>query len=428
MRTSRSAIAPRLLSAVAALALTVGLAGTATADESTVEPPRTGFEESGGERWTSLDEEAAFLAEIAADRPNVAVDQVGASVQGRPLQLVRINEAKKPRNTVLLVCSQHGDEPAGREACLSTIRNLAYPQDGPTFPRGTEVLVLPNANPDGHAANTRENADGTDINRDHLALGTPEARAIAEVIRDDRPDIVQDLHEFGPRPPYYVKDFLSLWPRNLNTHDAVYEESVRLNDDYVRPAVEAAGFSTGIYGITTDPETGEPIEQIAGDGQERILRNTTGIKNSVGLLSETRTDSVTGEPPAQNNQNRVNAHLAELTGTMRLVEERGMQLAKATMTARTAGYGSKAPIYLGGADNEEPTPEQIIDPAPCGYRLTGEQYDSVTEKLALHGVRSWPIGQDRYVPLRQEMRALVPLLLDERAAEHLTTGTPVACR
>ena len=61
-----------------------------------------------------------------------------------------------------------------------------------------------------------------------------------------------------------------------------------LSRDFVEPAAHRAGFCTGVYGIWTDPETGDPVKQVAGDGQERILRNTAGVKGSVGLLVETR--------------------------------------------------------------------------------------------------------------------------------------------
>ncbi|MFI1847274.1 M14 family metallocarboxypeptidase [Streptomyces sp. NPDC020480] len=412
--------------AISAVALLTTSFFSAPAHAGT-QQPRTGFEASHGARWTTESEEERFLTAVDAASPSVAVDRIGTTEQGRPLRLVRIG-APTNTNSLLLICSQHGDEPSGREACLSTVRDLAYTKDARTkrFLRHTTVLVIPTANPDGRAADTRENSQGVDINRDHIALKTAEARATAAVLRDRRPDTVYDLHEYGATVPYYMKDLLALWPRNLNTADAVHKEARTLSDSYVRPSAERAGFDTGVYGIWTDPQTGDPVKQVAGDGQERILRNTAGVKHSVGLLVETRVDPLTDAEkadPAVNNRRRVGSQLAALDGAFAFVDQRRGRIEAATTRARLAGYADRGPVHLGGADND-PAGEVLADP-PCGYRLNAEQYADVKDELALHGVTVRHGADGAFVPLRQSLRSLVPLLLDVRATYHLAEGRPV---
>ncbi|SDP62132.1 M14 family zinc carboxypeptidase [Lentzea jiangxiensis] len=363
--------------------------------------PRTGFELTG--EWTTEAGEQAYLRATG-----LPVSEIGTTAQGRPIQLVRVG-SRTARTVVLFICSQHGDEPAGREACLIRMRSL---------PRTSSVtyLFVPNANPDGRAADTRGNSDGIDVNRDHLLLRTAEARAMASVIRDWKPDVIHDLHEFGPSAPYYVKDVLWLWPRNLNVADGVHDLSETLSRSYVRPSVEAAGRTSGVYGIHVDPVTGEPVRQVAGDGQERILRNTGGLKHGMGLLVETNADNT----PAF----RVESHLKALDGTQSFVAGNGSAIEAANAASRAVRTG---PVYFGGADNQPPAPEDVVSPQPCGYVLTAAEFLTVRDRLALHGVTSQYLrGGDRIVPVRQEARPIIPLLLDPRADEPLFKARVVA--
>lgn len=131
----------------------------------------------------------------------------GMSHQGRPLEVQYLGSDSAAMR-VLFVCGQHGDERAIRKG----IRHFVQ-QRGEELEKAMPLLqlaVVGDANPDGYAARTRENAQGIDLNRDHVALQAPETRALHELIRRWRPHLVVDFHNYPSRRKHLVDQKLRL--------------------------------------------------------------------------------------------------------------------------------------------------------------------------------------------------------------------------
>lgn len=92
----------------------------------------------------------------------------------------------------------HGDEPAGPLAALRLLREAQWPANA-------DVLLCPCLNPTGFVSNKRENADGTDLNRDYLHLQSPEVRAhVAWLEQQPAFDVALCLHEDWESHGFYV--------------------------------------------------------------------------------------------------------------------------------------------------------------------------------------------------------------------------------
>ena len=77
---------------------------------ATEAPPRTGFEQTNGARWTTQPEEQDFLAAVDRASTRVSVGSIGTTKQGRPLQLVRIG-AGTPRTRCSWCAASTGTNP-----------------------------------------------------------------------------------------------------------------------------------------------------------------------------------------------------------------------------------------------------------------------------------------------------------------------------
>ncbi len=388
------------------------------------EAPTTGFEDRDGDAWTTHDEEMSFLEDVAAVSPRVTYTEIGRSHQDRPLHLVRVGGPVPPSDdeiaqgkSVLVIASQHGDEPAGREMALQLIRDLAYTQDRELVEQlgDTTVLLIPNANPDGAVLNQRENAAGVDLNRGHLELEEPETQAIASVLRDFRPDISIDAHE-AVAPPDDPDEVYMLvaWQRNLNVYSDLYELNVEMVEDYLFPGLESAGFSE--YGLYGSPDDGQ-------DGPWFASQNF-GLRHGLGILAE----SWRGGPPVT----RVAVQMQTALEILRFQRERSDEVADVTvesaLTKAAVGAAQSQPFYLSGADwdTQPPPPEHVLFPPPCGYLLDEEQEQDVDRQLDLFAVETEAVGDDDvFVTMGQPMMTVVPDLLDERARQNEVAGQPL---
>lgn len=112
---------------------------------------------------------------IAQSNPDlVRLDTIGYSVQNRVLLSMKITsnpgtDEHKPR--ILWDATTHGNENIGSEVCLYLVRHLLvnYGVDPKitNLVNSREIWIIPITNPDGMVLRQRENANGTDLNRDY---------------------------------------------------------------------------------------------------------------------------------------------------------------------------------------------------------------------------------------------------------------------
>lgn len=129
---------------------------------------------------------------------------LGRSVDGRPIDVYVLGDPRA-RQRVLVIGAVHGNETAG----ISVARRLWSGR----APAGFALWIIPDLNPDGVAAGTRQNANGVDLNRNfpfawrrigvrgdqqfsgRRPLSEPESRIADALITRIRPMITVWFHQ-----------------------------------------------------------------------------------------------------------------------------------------------------------------------------------------------------------------------------------------
>ena len=388
----------------------------------------------GRQAFTDSDELRAILYGLersggAGRRTDIRVRALGTSQSGLPLEAISFTQpplseppaaaaasaagplpARRP--AVLLVAGQHGDEPAGTEALLVIAQDLAAGRLEAVL-RSVDVVILARANPDGAALFQRGAADGSDVNRDHLLLRTPEAQALARLQVDFAPIVVADLHEYPVGGAFDRKfgavqraDVLLQYATTANLPSFVTkaaEEWFRLP---LVASLRRAGLHADWY-ATTSADPADKRLAMGGVGPQ-IGRNAAGLRHAVSLLVETRGGGLGRTDFGRRVQAQVAAvtsvlgnaalHAADLVKLRQFVDRdtaakacRGEAVVEAAPTASEyalsvldADNGAVRTVNVGWDSALELRPLKSR-PRPCGYWLAADQTDAV-RRLRLLGV------------------------------------------
>ncbi len=314
--------------AAAALLLQPGPAPQKSLSALTTRPERTEYRET-----SRYDDVVKFLNEAAQAAPDtIRLTTFGKSVEGRTLPLAVVGApAPTPRAVrgtgklrVLIQANIHGGEVEGKESAQILLREIAEGGHADWL-RSIVLLVAPIYNADGNeriapanrgaqhgpfeGSGQRPNAQGYDLNRDHMKLDSPEARALIKLWTEYDPHVGIDLHTTNGSQHAYHLTYSP--PLNPNTSVAI---STLLKNEWfpfmTKNVKEKHGWDFFYYGnvetpggrgrgrgrgtdapptpppTTTPPAPSGPREWRTFEHVPRFNNNYIGMRNRFGILSE----------------------------------------------------------------------------------------------------------------------------------------------
>ncbi|WP_222434168.1 M14 family zinc carboxypeptidase [Comamonas flocculans] len=380
--------------------------------------------------WTTNAELAQWLEGLSRSTSgNMRVEllRAGKTQNDLPLLALALGEARDGRTltgngrpTVLLVGQQHGDEPASSEALLVIARELSQGLLAPMLQR-INVIIVARANPDGADSGAHATADGTDLARDHLALQTPEARAIAQLVRDYRPAVVTDVHEYPVQalatPMGELLPAQDVLVQGANTANVPEFIGKATREWYLQPLLQ----SLQGQGLTQEwqyalSDAGEGLTATAGDTTPESLHNLAALGNAVGLSLASRGGAALERAHAQR---RVHSLVVALTSVLKSTAERSADLlqvqsfvardiashaCQGMLTVQAAPAVAEHQLRLLDATSGELRPVQVRwissqalrpeleRPRPCGYWFT--QDSIAAERLGLLGLQVMRVAEE----------------------------------
>src|SRR5689334_320774 len=282
--------------------------------------PQTRAERTDYRETSRYDEVMAFVREVVAASPQtMRLTTFGYTFEGKPLPLVVVGhvsaatpEAVKQsgKTRIYLQGNIHAGEVEGKEALQMLLRELAHGEHA-SWLQSSVLLIAPIYNADGNdhvkmternaqngpigGVGTRENAQGYDLNRDHMKLETPEARSFTSLFRLYDPHLAVDLHTTNGT--YHAYQLTYSPPLHPNTAAPIVDwlrkdwlpsitKSIKQKDGwdfYYYGNLEGGGTpGEGRRGVPDNRERG----WYTFDHRPRFNNNYIGLRNRLAILSE----------------------------------------------------------------------------------------------------------------------------------------------
>ncbi|KKW68441.1 hypothetical protein AAV94_04895 [Lampropedia cohaerens] len=419
----------------------------------------------GRTTFTTNAELRQFLHDVttrAAAGVTARVQAIGQSQRGQPIEALYLARGgdvspsafmASGKPTVLFIGQQHGNEPAASEAMLVVAEQLASGSWSNVLAQ-LNVIIVPRANPDGAEQATRTLANRIDLNRDHLLLRSPEARALAKLTREYRPLVIVDSHEFTVAGRFQQKF------QGVQAYDAMLQYAntpnigefiVKASDEWFAlslfEALGAESLRTQWY-FTTSADM-QDLTLAMGGTRADTGRNVNGLKNAVSLLVETRGIGI----GRMHLQRRVHAHVVAAHTVLEQAALRGNELmqVQAFVERDVAAQACRGRLVIDAQQPMQSRDITLLDPVtgadivrtlpwrsslqlqptvernrPCGYLIANAETDAVA-RLQMLGLAVWRVAEpgtlqvERYNEIAREQaeRLDVRGVIDDAQGEHL---------
>lgn len=265
-------------------------------------PERTSFQET-----TRYDEANAFLEVAVSQHPMLHKTSFGYSNEGRSLPLVVFGDIADARPESVMQSGKlrvfvqgniHAGEVCGKEALLMLIRSLASGEHA-SWADSLVLIMAPIYNADGNelvnlynrprqngpfgGMGQRPNAEGLDLNRDHMKMKSPEARSLIRFMNEYDPHVSVDLHTTnGTRHGYMLTYSPALNPNTDSSIDELLRNE--LLPQVRQNVMEDTGWDTYYYGNL--PFRRAEAGWYTFDHRPRFNNNYIGLRNRIPILSE----------------------------------------------------------------------------------------------------------------------------------------------
>jgi hypothetical protein len=311
MREPKENRVKQVLTVAALLACAAGPAAQTTPraiDALETRPERTNFEETS--RYQDVVDFMNAVAQAAPTKVRLTTFGETNDKRALPLGVVGAPAAtpEAVRQTgkirVYIQGNIHGGEVEGKESAQMLLRELAQGRHDDWLTTMV-FLIAPIYNADGNerfALNNRgpqhgpmggqgqrANAQGLDLNRDHMKLDSPEARAVVMLMNDYDPHVSMDLHTTnGTRHAYHLT---YAPPLNQATDPAIISLLRQEWLPWVTRTIKGKhGWDYYYYGnIGGGGRRGGPPAERAWrsfDSRPRFNNNYIGLRNRIAVLSE----------------------------------------------------------------------------------------------------------------------------------------------